>query len=110
MYDVLRENKDRKADFDAHMEARTKDKPRRWNHVYLVMPELSSTGDVSATTIVDVDGSRGHDLESFLESNPEFNDNLILQDLPETVGPIMKRSESLRLWHMIFSAGSLSKG
>ncbi|KAE8552342.1 hypothetical protein EYB25_006236 [Talaromyces marneffei] len=36
-----------------------------------------------------VGGSRGHDLESFLESNPEFNCNLILQDLPETVEPIM---------------------
>ncbi|KAF3391012.1 Demethylsterigmatocystin 6-O-methyltransferase [Talaromyces pinophilus] len=89
MYDYLRENKDRKADFDAYMEARKKDKQRRWHHVYPVMSELASNGDVSATTIVDVGGSRGHDLESFLESNPEFNGSLILQDLPETVEPIM---------------------
>ncbi|KUL89690.1 hypothetical protein ZTR_00470 [Talaromyces verruculosus] len=89
MYDYLRENKDCKADFDAYMEARKKDKQRRWHHVYPVMSELALTGDVSATTIVDVGGSRGHDLESFLESNPEFNGSLILQDLRETVEPIM---------------------
>ncbi|EEA23505.1 hypothetical protein PMAA_100920 [Talaromyces marneffei ATCC 18224] len=52
MYDVLRGNKDRKADFDAYMEARKKDKQRRWHHVYPVMSELSSTSDVSATTML----------------------------------------------------------
>lgn len=80
----------RKADFDAYMEARKKDKQRRWHHVYPITSELVSTGDVSATTIVDVGGSVGHDLESFLESNPDFNGSLILQDLPETVESIVR--------------------
>ena len=55
------------------------------------MSELSATSnspDASTITIVDVGGSRGHDLESFAESHPEFNGRLVLQDLPETIGPL----------------------
>lgn len=88
MYDVLRENRDRKEDFDSYMEARKKEEKRRWHNVFPVMSELSATPDTSATTIVDVGGNRGHDLESFAESNPEFKGHLILQDLPETVEPL----------------------
>jgi hypothetical protein len=96
MYDILRENPDRKADFDAYMVARKQEKNRTWHTVYPVMSELSATAtadpklpDMSTTTIVDVGGNRGHDLESFLNSNPDFQGRLILQDLPETIGPLV---------------------
>ena len=91
MYEVLRENKDKKDDFDSYMEARKKEKKRLWHHTYPVMSELSATTtqpDISSMTIVDVGGNRGHDLESFAENNPEFHGSLILQDLPETVKPL----------------------
>ncbi|KAK4235619.1 S-adenosyl-L-methionine-dependent methyltransferase [Achaetomium macrosporum] len=96
MYDVLRENPDRRADFDAYMAARKQEKTRTWHTVYPVISELSlalapkgKLLDTSEITIVDVGGNRGHDLESFTDSNPGFNGRLVLQDLPETIGPLL---------------------
>ncbi|KAL2020281.1 hypothetical protein VTK56DRAFT_8605 [Thermocarpiscus australiensis] len=87
MYDVLRENPDRRADFDAYMEARKREKNRSWHTVYPAASELPA--DASSVTIVDVGGNRGHDLESFLRSHPGFRGSLVLQDLPETIGPLV---------------------
>jgi hypothetical protein len=49
---------------------------------------ISAKGDGSPLTIVDVGGSRGHDLESFHSAHPEFNGRLVLQDLPEAVAQL----------------------
>lgn len=98
MYDVLKENPERKADFDAYMVARKQEKNRTWHSVYPVIPEISSTTtsngkapaeDMSNITIVDVGGNRGHDLESFTNKFPQFKGRLILQDLPETIEPLI---------------------
>jgi O-methyltransferase domain len=88
MYDILRENKDHKEDFDSYMAARKQEKKRLWHHCYPVMSELSKTGGQPDVTIVDVGGNRGHDLQSFAESNPDFKGRLVLQDLPETIQPL----------------------
>lgn len=87
MYDTLRENPARRADFDAYMEARKQEKNRSWHTVYPAASELPA--DTSAVTIVDVGGNRGHDLESFLRSHPDFKGSLVLQDLPETIHPLV---------------------
>jgi hypothetical protein len=97
MYDLLRESPGRRADFDAFMQARKLERNRSWHAVYPVMSELSAAGvngdhtplDTSTVTIVDVGGNRGHDLEGFLNSNPDFQGRLILQDLPETIKPLV---------------------
>ncbi|EED13290.1 conserved hypothetical protein [Talaromyces stipitatus ATCC 10500] len=55
MYDVLRENKERKADLDAYMKALKQEKKQGWHHVYPVMSELSQIGtgdEISPSTII----------------------------------------------------------
>lgn len=100
MYDILRETPARRADFDAYMEGRKHERNRKWHDTYPVMSQLAAMDaqndgqDHPGTTIVDVGGNRGHDLESFISSTPEFKGRLILQDLPETITPLLEEKGS----------------
>ncbi|KAI0403139.1 S-adenosyl-L-methionine-dependent methyltransferase [Xylaria palmicola] len=105
MYDYLGEKEERRADFDAYMTARKKEEKLPWHKLYPVISELSKTGangtdtalDTSAVTIVDIGGSRGHDLETFIASNPGFAGRLILQDLAETVEPLKREKHAFEV-------------
>lgn len=95
MYEALRENPARRADFDDYMQGRKHEKNRKWFDVYPAMAQLATRNsgndkrlDTSAMTIVDVGGSRGHDLESFVNAF-DFKGRLVLQDLPETINPLL---------------------
>ncbi|PWY71776.1 S-adenosyl-L-methionine-dependent methyltransferase [Aspergillus sclerotioniger CBS 115572] len=73
MYDVLREDKEKKTAFDDYMEGRKQERKRRWHHTYPTMSELAAAGaltDSTPITIVDVG------------------------DLPETVDPIRGETHS----------------
>ncbi|KAK8055193.1 hypothetical protein PG993_000420 [Apiospora rasikravindrae] len=105
MYDYLRDHRERRADFDAYMEARKQEKRRRWHHCYPVLSQLGVRSDVPADSsqmaVVDVGGNQGHDLATFQESNPDFRGRLILQDLPETVEPLLVDQEKQRVFEVM---------
>lgn len=95
MYAVLNASPEHRADFDAYMRARKAEPSRRWHHTYPVMAAIEANS-AAPWTIVDVGGSKGHDLQSFADSTPEFQGRLVLQDLPDTVAPLLEDKAAKR--------------
>ena len=91
VWEVLAKNTVWKKGFDDCMTTRNKTLSIPWHIKYPVKDNLSAAKPV----IVDVGGSQGMDLERFVESFPDLDCDLILQDLPETLegipGPLHPR-------------------
>ena len=66
------------------MSAHAKDRGESWFHHFPVQEKLA-VEERTAPLIVDVGGSKGHDLVKFKQCYPSLQGRLILQDLPEVI-------------------------
>ncbi len=89
LFEWLKENPQQRTVFDSFMRFRRKE-ILPWYEVFPVTDQLSAglRSDPRATLLVDVGGSRGHDLLKFKEQHSSLSGRLILQELPETINSL----------------------
>ena len=72
---------------------------KHWIDWFPIEAELlsGSQNTTDSTLLVDVGGSKGHDLERFLDRYPESRGRLVLQDLPGVVEKVEGLSEGIQV-------------
>lgn len=97
IFEWLKQNPDEQAVFNAHMAARRKGRPS-WFEIFSIEESLGQEWlrwNADATLLVDVGGSRGHDLIKFKQRCPGIPGRLILQDLPQVLTGLQLSHEGI---------------
>ncbi|PSN74542.1 S-adenosyl-L-methionine-dependent methyltransferase [Corynespora cassiicola Philippines] len=81
----LPENEQSLEDFKAHMESKTLGKKWFQSADMNVEELLGKPSDPSATLMIDIGGSFGHDIIDFHKAFPDLPGKLVLQELPATI-------------------------
>lgn len=99
MFKYLQKNADAKQAFDDFMTQRRVQNTMHWSDRYPVEKLLGEDlkTDKDAVLLVDVGGSKGHDVVKFQHRFPNMPGQLILQDLPETIRNIEDPPEGIVL-------------
>ena len=95
VFSWLKKNPEQQAAFSSYMACRREGKPS-WLDLY-PMEELSKrfANDPNAVFLVDVGGSRGHDLLNFRKRYPQIGGRLVLEDQGEVLVDLDLREERI---------------
>ncbi|RMZ79472.1 hypothetical protein DV738_g3412, partial [Chaetothyriales sp. CBS 135597] len=100
MWQVLEENPDIRHNFDLWMGEQRKNEETSWQRRYPPSADLKPDNlkaDPDAVLMVDVGGAHGSQLINFRSQFPLLPGQLVLQDLPESVGSITNPPEKIRV-------------
>ena len=88
LFEYIARNPDAKGLFDGSMPSRRQGGPAQLFEIYPAATELTvgseKPAEIQQVTLVDVGGSKGHDLIAFAKAYPKVQGKLVLEDLPVT--------------------------